>query len=118
MAVSFLADECLPRAIVRGVKRRDRSVDFVRVQDIGLAGNSDPEILEWAADDGRVVVSRDKATMSDFAGERIVAGHPMPGLLLVPENYLPLLRELIDDLLLVSEDDPKDWEHRIEYLPI
>jgi hypothetical protein len=55
----------------------------VRVVDVGLGGRSDPEILEWAAREGRVVVSRDRATLSAEAVRRIEGGKPMPGLTLL-----------------------------------
>jgi hypothetical protein len=56
--------------------------------------------------------------MPEHAGDRIRAGLPMPGLLLVGRRWHAQLRELIDDLLLVAEDDEKEWVHRIEYLPL
>jgi hypothetical protein len=41
-----------------GLKWRHPGLDVVRVVDVGLGGRSDTEILEWAAREGRVVVSR------------------------------------------------------------
>ena len=48
--ISLLAEEKLDGNIVRGVLRRVRSVDIVRVQDTGLTGADDPTVLAWAAD--------------------------------------------------------------------
>jgi predicted nuclease of predicted toxin-antitoxin system len=53
--ISLLADENLDGNIVRGV----RSVDIVRVQDVGLTGADDPTVLAWAADQGRVLITHD-----------------------------------------------------------
>ncbi|MFN2270846.1 MAG: DUF5615 family PIN-like protein [Anaerolineae bacterium] len=57
--VSLLADENLDGNIVRGVLRRVRGVDIVRVQDVGLTGADDPAVLAWAADQGRVLITHD-----------------------------------------------------------
>ena len=47
---------------------------MVWVVDVGLGGRSDPEILEWAAREGRVVVSRDRATLSAEAARGVEGG--------------------------------------------
>ena len=51
------ADENFNRDIVRGLLRRKPDLDIVRVQDAGLAGADDSSVLEWAAVQGRVVLS-------------------------------------------------------------
>ena len=57
--ISLPADENLDGNIVRGVLRRVRGVDIVRVQDVGLTGADDPAVLAWAADQGRVLITHD-----------------------------------------------------------
>jgi hypothetical protein len=76
----FLADENLNNQIVRGVLRRNPNIDIVRVQDVGLAEADDPTVLEWAAQNGYVLLTHDVATMTSFAYERVQAGLAMPGL--------------------------------------
>jgi hypothetical protein len=39
----------------------------------------DPAILEWAAQEGRVLLTHDVADMTKYAYERIRTGKPMPG---------------------------------------
>ena len=63
----LVSDENFNNDIVRGLLRRDPALDIVRVQDVGLRGEEDPLILEWAAQEGRVVLTHDAATMADFA---------------------------------------------------
>ena len=48
----FLADENLKGALTRGLLRRQPNLDLVRVQDAGLLGAADPEVLAWAAESG------------------------------------------------------------------
>lgn len=63
MKVRFLADADLNKAIVTGVVRREPSVDFMTAQAAGLRGMKDPEVLELAAKEERILVSHDAGTM-------------------------------------------------------
>jgi predicted nuclease of predicted toxin-antitoxin system len=83
VAVKYLLDADFPRALFTGLRREDSGIDVVRVQQVGLREASDAEILAFAAAEGRMVVTKDKATMRDFAAERIKTGERMPGLLVV-----------------------------------
>ncbi|MDQ4039747.1 MAG: DUF5615 family PIN-like protein, partial [Actinomycetota bacterium] len=67
------ADENLNNDIVRGVLRRNPKIDIVRLQDAGLRGADDPAVLEWAAAEGRVLLTHDVATMTRYAYERVQA---------------------------------------------
>lgn len=113
----FAADENFNNDILRGLKRRDDSVDVIRVQDMDLSGASDPEILEWAAHEGRIVLSHDVATMVGFAYDRVKADEPMPGL--VEVNRTVPLAEVIDDLLLLAHGSlDGEWEGQVLYIPL
>ena len=58
------ADENFNGDIVRGLLRRNPKLDIVRVQDVGLSGADDPSVLQWAADQGRVIVTHDISTLA------------------------------------------------------
>ena len=113
----FLADENFNNDVLRGVLRRNPDLDVVRVQDVGLQGLDDPSILEWAANEGRVLLTHDVETMTNFAYERVVAEKKMPGVFEIKRS-LPL-REVIDDLLLLAECSGEgQWEGQVRYFPI
>ena len=114
--MKLLLDENLEAAILRGLLRRSPGLDVVRVVDAGLAGAPDPAVLAWAAEQGRVVVSRDRATMSLEAARRIEAGEPMPGLLLIRRGASvgEVLRAL--ELILACAQEG-ELEGVIEYIP-
>lgn len=97
----FLADENFNNQIVRGVLRQSPSIDIVRVQDVGLSGADDPTVLAWAAQETRVVLTHDVATMLSFAYERIRAGRSMPGLFEVSRRVPIGLA--IEDIILIAE---------------
>lgn len=60
---SFASDENFNNDIVRGLLRRKPKLDIVRVQDAGLSGANDPDVLEWAASEGRLLLTHDSMTM-------------------------------------------------------
>jgi len=74
-------------------------------------------VLAWAATQGRVLVSHDVATLTDFAYERVRLHQPMPGLIEVGPN-VPIATA-IEDLLLIAEcSEPGEWEGRVVHLPL
>lgn len=79
--IRFAADENFNHDIVRGLLRRTPHLDIVRVQDVGLSGADDATVLEWAAREGRVLLTHDVSTLTRYAYERVQAGKPMPGVL-------------------------------------
>jgi len=68
------ADENFNHNIVRGLLRRKPNLDIVCIQDVGLSEADDPAILEWAANENRVLLTHDVSTMTYYAYERIQAG--------------------------------------------
>ena len=77
----FLADENFNNQIVRGVLRQSPNIDIMCVQEVNLSGADDPAVLAWAAQEGRIVLTHDVATMVTFAYERIQDRFAMPGFL-------------------------------------
>ncbi len=115
--VRFLADENFNNQIVRGVLRQNCNVDIVRVQDVGLSGADDPTVLEWAAQQGRVVLTHDVATMITFAYKRIEAGLSMPGLFEVSRRVSIGLA--IEEIMLIAECSIEgEWEGQVRFLPL
>lgn len=113
----FAADENFNNDIVRGLLRRKPDLDIVRLQDVGLSGADDPAVLEWAAWEGRVLLTHDVTTMARYAYERIQAGKPMHGIFEVSRK-VPI-RVAIEDTLLIAECSLEgEWEGQIRYLPL
>jgi len=113
----FLADENFNNQIVRGVLRQNPNVDIVRVQDVNLSGVDDPTVLAWAAEEGRIVLTHDVATMITFAYQRIQAGLSMPGLFEV--NRRVPVGLVIEEIILIVECSLEgEWEGQVRFLPL
>jgi hypothetical protein len=79
----FLTDEDFDGRLTSALLARVPGFDLVRAQDTGLTHTPDPDILAWAAGEGRIVLTHDRNTMTGFASTRASAGQPMPGLFVV-----------------------------------
>jgi len=111
------ADEDFNNRILRGLIRRQPELDIVRVQDAGMRTKNDPEVLEWAATEGRILLTHDVTTMKKYADERTAAGLPMPGVFEVSQQT-PIV-EAIEDILLLAECSlDGEWEGQIRFLPL
>ena len=53
----ILIDENFDHRILRGLRLRLSRLDCLIVQQIGMSGFDDPGLLDWAAKDGRVIVT-------------------------------------------------------------
>ena len=111
------ADENFNNDIIRGLIRRKPDLDIIRIQDVGLSGADDPTILEWAAVQGRVLLTHDVSTLTKHAYERVAARRPMPGVFEVGPGVS--VTAAIEDLLLVAECSLEgEWEGQVRYLPL
>lgn len=111
------ADENFNNDILRGLLRRDPTLDIVRIQDVGVTHAPDPIVLEWAAQENRVLLTHDLNTITKFAYERIVAGKRMPGVIEVNRS-VPISVAIEDILLLAVTSSSGDWKGQIIYLPL
>jgi hypothetical protein len=113
----LLADENFNNGIIRGVLRANPDIDIVRVQDVGLRGADDPEVLAWAAAEERVLLTHDTRTMTKYAYDRLHAGEPMPGIFGVKATVAHAVA--IDDILLLATCSlPDEWAGQVRYLPL
>jgi Domain of unknown function (DUF5615) len=113
--VRFQADADLKQAIVVGVIRRQPKLDFQSANKAGLEGLKDPEVLEIAAHDSRMLVTHDRKTMPTEFGKFILL-QPSSGVLIVSQS-LPI-SEVIDALILVWEaSTAEEWVNQIMSLP-
>jgi hypothetical protein len=114
--VRLLTDENFNGAILRGLVRRLPELDIVRVQDVGLIHTDDPDILEWAANEGRILLTHDVATITMYAYERVNQGLPMLGVVEVI-GTAPI-GKIIDDLeLFICCSQPDEYECQILFIP-
>lgn len=79
----LLLDHNFNQRVFRQVLHRVPDLDYVTAEELGLARSADPIILERAAAENRIVLTHDAATMIDYAEQRLTAGLPLPGLVVI-----------------------------------
>ena len=113
----LLADENFNGDIVRGMFLREPTLDLVRVQDLDLSGAEDPDILAWAAENNRILLTHDRATMPDYAYERVVSGDAMCGVFIVDDRFT-IGRAIEEILLMMDCSEQEEWRDLTVYLPL
>src|ERR1035438_8965774 len=116
MRIRFQADADLDERIVRGLKRRQRAVDFRTAAESGLIGVPDPGVLRIAAELDRILVSHDERTMPRHFGD-FLAIHSTPGVLVIPQRTS--LAVGIEELLTIWEaSEAEEWRDRLVWIPL
>jgi hypothetical protein len=116
MPVRFQADADFNQIIVAAVVRRMPNIDFRTATAAGLASLDDAHVLAIAAEDGRILVTHDQATMPTNFG-KFTRSKTSPGLIVVPQSLA--IREAADSLILIwAATVPEEWTNRIVFLPI
>lgn len=115
--IAFLVDQNFNERILDGLTRRDATLEFTHVRDVGLTTAPDPVMLEWAATKGLVLLTHDRKTIPPFAHARVAAGLPVPGVFLVSDD-MPIGQAIIELLIAahcLSSDECKD---NVKYFPL
>jgi predicted nuclease of predicted toxin-antitoxin system len=103
--------------IVRGLRQREPNLDLVRVQEVGLRTADDPTILAWAAAEGRILITQDRSTMTGFAYDRVKAGLPMPGVVIVSDQ-MPVGKAVEQILMIAICNALDEMKDQVIFLPL
>ena|SRR5947199_5775660 len=113
----LLIDENLNHRILRGLKLVVPELECVVAQDAGLKAVPDPQLLAACAEQALVLVTHDVNTVPKHALERVKAGQPMPGVVVVPDS-LEIGAAISDLVLLVECAAADELENTVLYLPL
>ena len=113
----LLADENFQNDILRGLLRAEPRLDILRVQDTHLYQAADPLVLEWAAQEGRILLTHDVHTMTRYANERIRDGLPLAGVIEVADDA-PIGQAIEQILIVLGASDPEELENRVIFIPL
>jgi len=108
-------DEHVPSAITDGL--RHRGIDVRTVQDDGLLGARDTELLDRATELGRVMFTRDTDFLEE-ANRRQRQGTEFSGVLYAHQLRVPIGQCISELELLAKICDPDEAVNRVEYLPL
>jgi predicted nuclease of predicted toxin-antitoxin system len=104
--------------IIRGLRQQRPDLDLVRVQEVLVEGTPDPEILAWAANQNRVLITNDRNTMISFARRRVAANESVAGLIVTTNDQS--IGDAMDDIVLIAEclSEEEMRDQMIVFLPL
>ena len=113
----FLADENFNGKVLTGLRIALPEIDVVRVVDTEMYQSPDPELLEWAAQQGRILLTHDVQTLAGFAHDRVKAGLRMPGVIEVrmSQGIGAIIEELA---IMIGASTSEEFENLVRYIPI
>jgi hypothetical protein len=122
MALRYVLDEHLRGDLWQAIQAHNASgvhpVDAARVgdpPDLPL-GAADPDILQWAEREGRILVTRDESTMKDHLADHLQAGRHSPGVFLIRKRSG--LADVAYFLVAAAyASDPAEWQDQCRYIP-
>lgn len=115
MRCRFQADADLNPQIEKRLRLREPAIDIQGAKGVLLDGTSDSQVLQIAAEAGRVLISRDVNTMP-IHFVRFIATQTSPGIIMIPSSRP--IGSIIEALLLIwLMWTPEDLENQIRWLP-
>jgi len=117
VTLRFAADENFNNDIIRGLRRRDPEFDIVRIQDTEVYGGEDPAVLQWIADNDRLLLTHDVKTMAKFVYERVAEGKSTPGVFIIKDDLA--IGKIIEEIIAINEaSEAEEWQNKVIYLPL
>lgn len=113
----LLTDNDFRAPIVRALRRLSPGADIVSAREIGMALAPDEELLAWAAEHGRVLLTHDARTMPPTHYRRIAEGLNPPRLILVVQS-MPIGMAAEELLLVLDAATHGDWRSNYIRLPL
>ena len=113
----LLTDENFDQRILRSLQLRFQQLDCLVMQQLGLSGSTDGDLLDWATRKNRIIITHDVNTMTRYANERLKQGLPMAGLIIVPDR-LEIGRVVADLEVIIECATESELRNQIHYLPI
>src|SRR5438045_502542 len=91
-----------------------RSYALVRVHDVGLLSAEDPDVLAWANDNDRIILTHDGATIPHFAWQFMGIEHGMAGVFVLNDR-MPVGAAIEEILLIDGCSEQSEWIGRVGF---
>lgn len=116
MSIRFQADADLNHILIKALLRREPTIDFQTSEAAGIRGLSDPQVLDLAARQQRLLVTHDRKTMpGHFAA--FIQHTDSFGVIIVPQR-LPITSAVEDLILIWTASEASEWMNKIQSLPV
>lgn len=118
----FVSDENMRGLLLTAIHRHNvarpgAAIDVVQVGDPNSPPRQtpDPDVLIWAEEEDRLLVSWDKRTLPDHLRDHLAARRHSPGILIPPPR--PPIPALIDALVLIAHASlPGEYRDQLTHI--
>ncbi len=86
--------------LIHGLQSRIPELDLILSLDFLPEGTRDSDVLAWAAQEGRVLLTFDRSTMTEAAYRRLADGLDLPGIIVATQ--VQSVSSAIDDIHLIA----------------
>jgi len=114
--IQFQADADFSQTIVQALRRHQPAIDFQSADEAGIRGLPDPEVLAFAAREGRLLVSHDRSTMPAHFTDFIAKQHS-PGVFIFAQD-VPIGRAVEELLMIWETSEAEEWVDLFQWLPL
>jgi hypothetical protein len=113
----LLIDQDFDQDILRGLFRRVPGLDAVTAFEVDMSDAADPELLVWAAEAGRILLTHDRRTMPAAAAQLLNAGKDIAGVIVVSRGIpISIAIEQLEISVMCSE--PDEWQNLVRHIPL
>lgn len=113
----LLVDQDFDQDLLRGLLRRVPDLDAVTAYEVGMSNAPDPELLAWAAEAGRVLITHDRRTMPAHSARRLAAGDEIAGVIVVSRR-IPISAAIDELEIAVMCSEPEEWRNLVRHIPL
>lgn len=115
--LKLLIDQDFDHDILRGLIRRLPEIDYVTALQIGLNEVGDTELLLWASENKRVLLTHDRKTMPKHFASLLDKGLELAGVCVVPRRLS--IGQAINELeIIIACSSADEWQNIIKILPL
>lgn len=115
--VKILADQNFNGNILRGLKNRLSDLDCLATYEIGMQKYKDYEILTFAAEENRIILTHDAKTFPTYAYEKIANGEKMTGVIIVSDKC-PIGQAIVEIEIALICNSESEWENNVTRIPL
>lgn len=115
--LEILVDQDFDHDILRGLIRRLPQLSYVTAFEVGLSEFKDTELLIWASESKKNLLTHDRKTMPGHFASLLEKNINLAGIFIVPRR-LPISQAINDLEIIISCSYFEEWENIIKILPL
>ena len=115
--IRILADQNFNGKILRGLKSRLTELDCVTTYELGIQKFTDYDLLTFAAEENRIILTHDSKTFPGFSYEKIAKDEKMSGVIVVSNQCS--IGQAIDEIeIALLCNSASEWENNVTRIPL